>query len=150
MRKIAGRVFIIKKQANHLTIMKHHENDSEPGTESGPTKRKRHFDSFGEAFRGAREDATRKAKEAAPRMKSAVTEVVYELAYGGAYGGVFLGALAAELVPENIKESVARGARAGREKARTAADRAREAMKPKATAEAGEAVIDIETNPAGA
>ena len=150
MRKIAGGVSIIREQANHHTTMKHHGNDNEPGAESEPKEGKRHFDSFGEAFRRAREEAASKAKEAAPRIKSAMTEVVHELAYGSAYGAVFLQTLAGELVPGNIKGSVARGARAGRENARAATERAREAMKPKGAAEGGEAVIDIAPGPAGA
>ncbi len=130
--------------------MKHHENDNEPGAESESKEGKRHFESFGEAFRSAREEAASKAKEAAPRIKSAVTKVVHELAYGSGYGAAFLKTLAGELVPGDIKGSVARGARAGQEKARAATERAREAMKPKGAAEGGEAVIDISPGPAGA
>ncbi|MEO1844485.1 MAG: hypothetical protein ABGZ37_09440 [Akkermansiaceae bacterium] len=139
----------------HLNIMEDHESQNEPrmDQEQDPQEEagKRQFESFGEAVRSAKDDATSKAKEAAPKMKSAVAEVIYDLTYGSAYGAVFLGAFAAELVPKPIKDEFTKGAKAGRDKARTARDKVRDAMTPKKADEAsGEVVIDIEPDPAGA
>ncbi len=155
MSKIAGHVSIYLapgKSCNQLTIMKHHEDHHEKAQGTGSTEKpqpgsdegKRAFDSFGDATRRAMDEAAGRAKEAAPRVKSAVSEALHDLTYGTTYGAVFLGTLAAELVPRNLRESMVKGARAGREKAR-------DAMKSgPAKKEGGEVTIDIEPDPSGA
>lgn len=95
----------------------HHEENQEP-------VRKRHFESCSEAFRAGKEDATAKARETAPKLKSAIAGVIFDVAYGATYGAVFAGAFANEFVPRAVKDGVAKGAAAGR----NAADKARSRM----------------------
>lgn len=134
--------------------MEDHESQNEPPeipqTESEEAE-KHHFESVAEAMRSAKDDATNRAKEAAPKMKSAVADVLYDLTYGGAYGAVFLGALASELIPKPVRESFSKGAKAGRDTAKKAKDKVCDAMKREADEPSGdEVVIDIDPEPAGA
>lgn len=117
-----------------------------------PEAEKRHFESVGEAVHAAKEDACNRARETAPKIKSAVSDAVHDLAYGGAFGAVFVGAFAMELVPKPLREGVAKGAKAGRDKARHACDKVREVMTPKPEERrTEEVVIDLDgPAPAGA
>lgn len=99
------------------------ENNHEQQSEG--RKEKRHFESCADAFRAGREDATAKAREAAPKLKSAVADVVFDIAYGATYGAVFAGAFANEFVPQAVKDGVAKGAAAGKD----AADKVRARMR---------------------
>ncbi len=96
----------------------HHEENKD-------TKEKRHFESCSDAFRAGKEDATAKAREAAPKLKSAIADVIFDVAYGATYGAVFAGAFANEFVPQAVKDGVAKGAAAGKD----AADKVRSKMK---------------------
>ncbi|MGB0991645.1 MAG: hypothetical protein ACPG32_04160 [Akkermansiaceae bacterium] len=86
---------------------------------------KRQFESCGDAFSAGRSDATSKAREAAPKLKEAVSGAVHDLAYGAAYGVFFAGAFANEFVPQSVKDGIAKGAKAGR----NAADKMRSTAK---------------------
>ena len=134
--------------------MEDHESQNEPPEIPQPESEeaeKHHFESVAEAMRSAKDDATNRAKEAAPKMKSAVAAAIYDLTYGGAYGAVFLGAFASELIPKPVRESFSKGAKAGRDTAKKAKDKVCDTMKPKAEEPSGgEVVIDIDPEPAGA
>ncbi len=139
--------------------MEHEQDHSETASGAGPAggqqpeaeEQKRAFDSFGEAMRSAVDEAASKAREAAPKMKSAVSDALHELTYNGTFGAVFLGTFAAELVPRNLRESMVKGAKAGREKDRATKDKVCDAMKKRPDAgESAEVTIDIEPDPAGA
>ncbi|MBT8038297.1 MAG: hypothetical protein KJO21_12210 [Verrucomicrobiae bacterium] len=78
------------------------------------TEKKRHFDSCSDAFRSGRDDATAKAREAAPELKAAIADVIFDVAYGTAYGAFFASAFANEFVPQTVKDGVSKGAAAGR------------------------------------
>ena len=137
-----------------VTMMEDQQSPNEspeiPQTESEEDE-KRQFESVAEAMRSASDDATNRAKAAAPKMKSAVADVLYDLTYGGAYGAVFLGAFVTELIPKPVRESFLKGAKAGRDTAKKAKDKVCDAMKPKAEEPSGgEVVIDIDPEPAGA
>jgi hypothetical protein len=150
---------VSESETNPIT-MEPYENHTDPqggqGCAQEPEAKKRHFESFGDALNAAKEDACNKAKEAAPKLKSAVADAVHDMAYGGAYGAVFLGAFAAELIPGAIREGVVKGAQAGRDKARQACEKVREKVREAVTpqkeqAPAKEVVIDIDgPAPAGA
>jgi hypothetical protein len=134
--------------------MEDHQSQNEPPEipqAESEEDEKHQFESVAEAMRSAKEDATNRAKEAAPKIKSAVADVLYDLSYGGAYGAVFLGAFASELIPKPVRESFSQGAKAGRDTAKKAKDKVCDAMKPKAEEPSGgEVVIDIDPEPAGA
>ena len=93
------------------------------------TDAKRHFDSCSDAFQSGREDATAKAREAAPKLKGAIADTIFDMAYGAAYGAFFASAFANEFVPQVVKDGVAKGAAAGR----SAADKVRERVRKTAT-----------------
>ena len=104
------------------------ENNHEAENEA-----KRHFESCSDAFQSGREDATAKAREAAPKLKGAIADTIFNMAYGAAYGAFFASAFANEFVPQSVKDGVAKGAAAGRD----AADKVRAKVKrnPEATDE---------------
>ena len=104
------------------------ENDNqrtEANTEEN-TDPKRHFDSCSNAFQAGREDATTKAREAAPKLKGAVADTIYDVAYGVTYGAFFAGALAKEFIPKAVKDVVAQGVEKGAAAGRAAADKVRQ------------------------
>jgi len=85
---------------------------------------KRHFESCRDAFTSGKQDATAKAKEAAPKLKGFIADTVFDVAYGAAYGTFFASAFASEFVPQSVKDGVAKGAAAGRDAARKMRERA--------------------------
>ena len=91
---------------------------------------KRNFESCSDAFKSGMEDATAKAKEAAPKLKGMVTDTVFDMAYGAAYGAFFASAFANEFIPQAVKDGVAKGAAAGRDAAEKMRERARNKVKP--------------------
>ncbi|NWK55446.1 hypothetical protein HW115_07475 [Verrucomicrobiaceae bacterium N1E253] len=95
------------------------ESSPEPSAaEQHETKEKRHFESCGNAFHAGREDATAKAKQAAPQVKGVIADAVYDVTYGLAYGAFFAGAFAKEFIPKSVVEvvsdGVSKGAAAGK------------------------------------
>jgi len=99
----------------------HEENDA-----------KRHFESCSDAFQSGRDDATAKAREAAPKLKGVIADTIFDMAYGAAYGAFFASAFAHEFVPQVVKDGVAKGAAAGR----SAADKIRAKVTPTANSAA--------------
>jgi hypothetical protein len=89
------------------------------------TEEKRHFESCSDALRSGREEATAKAREAAPKLKAAVADVIFDVAYGAAYGACFAGAFANEFVPKTVKDVVGKGVAKGAAAGRSAADKVR-------------------------
>ncbi len=102
-------------------------------------KGKRSFESCADAFNSARQDATDKAKEAAPKIKGAIADAVFDMAYGAAYGTFFASAFANEFIPQTVKDGVAKGAAAGR----AAADKVRARDARKAESQEGEVTIEL-------
>ncbi len=102
--------------------MKPENNDEHSPRNEGE---KRHFESCSDAFKSGREDATAKAREAAPKLKAAVADVIFDVAYGTAYGACFAGAFANEFIPKTVKDVVGRGVAKGAETGRSAADKMR-------------------------
>lgn len=100
------------------------ENDDQISEET--TEAKRQFDSCSNAFQAGREDATAKAREAAPKLKSAVADTIFDVAYGVTYGAFFAGAFANEFIPKAVKDVVAQGVEKGAAAGRKAADKVRQ------------------------
>ena len=100
------------------------ENDNHTSDQN--TDPKRHFDSCSNAYQAGREDATTKAREAAPKLKGAVADTIYDVAYGVTYGAFFAGALAKEFIPKAVKDVVAQGVEKGAAAGRAAADKVRQ------------------------
>ncbi len=105
--------------------------ETENNHENTQKQEKRHFESCSDAFKAGKEDATAKAREAAPRLKGFVADAIFDVAYSAAYGAFFAGAFANELLPQTVKDGLAKGAAAGRK----AADKMREHAHPKTTPE---------------
>ena len=114
--------------------------ETENNHENSQEQEKRHFDSCTDAFKAGRDDATAKAREAAPRLKSFVADAVFDVAYSAAYGAFFAGAFANEFVPQTVKDGLAKGAAAGR----SAADKMRERARKKSTEENADQVDTLE------
>lgn len=102
---------------------------------------RRHFESCSNAFKAGKEDATAKAREAAPKMKSAVTETVHDVAYGLAYGAFFAGAFAHELLPKSVKDAVAKGIDRGSAAGRNAAEKVTQPDCDLSTGEGSETIV---------
>lgn len=107
-------------------------------TENNPEeKEKRRFESCSDAFKSGRQDATEKARAAAPKFKGAVADAVFDVAYGAAYGAFFASAFANEFIPRAVKDGVAKGAAAGRDAASKVRERARAAARPEPAEDGG-------------
>lgn len=91
---------------------------------------KRNFESCSEAFKNGKQDASAKAKEAAPKLKGLIADTVFDMAYGAAYGAFFASTFANEFLPQAVKDGVAKGAAAGRDAADKVRERAKSAVNP--------------------
>lgn len=94
---------------------------------------KKGFSGIDEVFKTAIDDASAKAREAAPKVKDAIDKALQDLVYGVAYGTSFTGTFVNEFVPDAVKESVCKGASEGRQAAAEASGRMREASEKRAT-----------------
>ena len=115
------------------------ETENNHDTTQQGTQEKRHFDSCSHAFQSGREDATAKAREAAPRLKGFLADAVFDVAYSAAYGAFFAGAFAHEFVPQSVKDGLAKGAAAGRGAASKMRERTRR-KSPEENAHDGETI----------
>ncbi|MEJ6572268.1 MAG: hypothetical protein QNL01_12015 [Akkermansiaceae bacterium] len=91
---------------------------------------KRHFESCSDAFQAGKDDATARAREAAPKLKAAIADAIFDVAYGATYGAVFAGTFANEFVPKSVRDAVEKGVAKGAAAGRTAADKVRSKVKP--------------------
>ena len=107
----------LKRCHNYLKIM-NTENTNDNQNE------KRSFESCSDAFKSGMEDATAKAKEAAPKLKGMIVDGIFDVAYSAAYGAFFASTFANEFVPQAVKDGVAKGAAAGKEAAEKMRERA--------------------------
>lgn len=101
-------------------------SESPPHNAAEKTDTKRHYDSCSNAFRAGRDDATAKAREAAPKFKGVVADTIYDVAYGVTYGAFFAGAFANEFIPKAVKDVLAQGVEKGAAAGRAAADKVRQ------------------------
>ena len=70
------------------------------------------------AFRKGIDDASKKAKECAPKVKHELESLLGELAYGAGFVPGFVGTLVKEIMPDNVTAELQRGVAKGQENAR--------------------------------
>ncbi len=110
-----------------------HEDMSQDSCNSNAgAEEKRHFESCSDAFQAGKDDATARAREAAPKLKAAIADAIFDVAYGATYGAVFAGAFANEFVPKSVRDAVEKGVAKGAAAGRGAADKVRSKVKPAA------------------